>query len=405
MSKLIVEYNNNKYEAKYNTQNGYYELELIAPNNGGIYDIDIIFTDQLENRFTDQKKVQILKKEPIKIITNKTFLYIFDGKDFHTKDIVEIDDYEISIDEETNSTSTCKVLYETQANAEDIVFIKKDNEIVYWGIIKQISNEDGTNSYEYTFKYITNIFDTKVELIDESVIKTIGIEDFVANTISREFIDNTDTLANFPYLKVNVKTHTLKNISVDNENKIFNLHTQMNNFTQKYNITYNFRFEEEYLIIDIENKEQQEELIDIKAQSISNYIEVFETSIVSKVKVLTTTKTYFLYLLNDRTTTTDKNNPNRVIGKTEVTYTEQYEDAYQKALDIIRSNSYNHNVSFKYKGKYLKIGTPVVLKTKKSIILNTYISAVKFTKDYFYEYTCGNIRIDLIDIMLKERNK
>ena len=168
---------------------------------------------------------------------------------------------------------------------------------------------------------------------------------------------------------------------------------------------YNFSIENKKLVITIENKTYTKELIDTQAQAILNYTEVFETDIVSKVIVLTTTNTYILYLLNDRTTTTDKTNVNRAEGKIETVYTENYEDAPQKALDVMKANSYNHNITFNLYDKYIKVGTPIAIKTKESIILNTYISAIKITQNKFYEYTCGNIRIKFIDKLLKERKK
>ena len=112
-----------------------------------------------------------------------------------------------------------------------------------------------------------------------------------------------------------------------------------------------------------------------------------------------------MYLLNDRTTTTDMNNQNRAAGKVETVYTEKMEDAQQKALDTIKSNSYNHNITFSMLNKYMKVGTPIAIKTKNSAILDTYISAIKITQNNFIEYTCGNIRIKFIDKILKERNK
>ena len=95
--------------------------------------------------------------------TNEMLMWIFDFKDFTIKDIVELIDYEINIDEETNTTTLVKVLKKTTAEAQDIVFLKKNGEIIYWGIIDNISNENGEELYEYTLKYITNIFDEEVE--------------------------------------------------------------------------------------------------------------------------------------------------------------------------------------------------------------------------------------------------
>lgn len=405
-NQLTVSFNNQNYIATYNPQTGYYELELTAPETGGIYTADIEFTDLLEENYEDNLVIQISAKEPIKIETNKVFMWIFDYKDFTVKDIVEIADYEINIDEETNSNTIIRVLKKTTAKARDIVAIKKNNEVVYWGKIENIQNTDGQALYVYTLKYITNIFDQNVILKNESLINSTGVEDFIGNTITNNFIENEDTFVNLDYLVLNIKTHNKKQISVSNvNNNIYNLHTWMTNCTQNYDIVYSFSVVNKKLQITIEAKEIDKEIIDVNAQPISNYTEVFETDIVSKVVVLTDTDTYTLYLLNDRTTTTDMSNVNRAEGRTETVYTSKYEDAPQTALNAIKSNSYNHNITFAYYNRFIQVGTPIAIKTKESLIYDTYISAIKITQNKFVEYTCGNIRINFIDKLLKERSK
>lgn len=407
MNEMTIKFNNQTYNVSYNNQTGYYEVDLQAPQTGGIYNVEAEFTDLFGEKYDDTQSIQVLAEEKIKIDMTKVFMWIFDHKDFSVKDIVEISDYNISIDEETNANSIIKVLKETSAKSRDIIAIKKNNELVYWGTIQEINNDDGKQLYEYTLKYITNMFDQNVILKSEDLIKTTGVEDFIAKTITDNFIGNEDTFLNKEYLQIEVKTHTTKQTTVSNvQDNIYNLHTWMTNCTQNYNIVYSFSIVNKKLVITIENKETKKELIDTTAQAISNYTEVFETNVVSKVTVLTKEEgEYNLYLLNDRTTTTDMTNENRADGKVEVVYTEKMEDANQKALDTMKSNSYNHNITFNMLDKYIKVGTPIAIKTRKSVILDTYISAIKLTQKRFIEYTCGNIRIKFIDKLLKERRK
>ena len=174
---------------------------------------------------------------------------------------------------------------------------------------------------------------------------------------------------------------------------------------RSYNINYNIYREDRKLIIEIENKIAKKKLIDVNAHAISNYTEVFSTDIVSKVEVLTSTETYYLYLLNDRTTTINVADENRAAGKTERIYTQNYEDAEQKALDTIKANSYNHNITFDLLNEIIKVGTPIAIKTKNSVVHDTYISAITITPSKFISYTVGSIRIGFIDKLLKERNK
>jgi len=330
-------------------------------------------------------------------------LWIFNHYDFSIKDIVEIADYEIVIDEETNGNSNIQILRNTSVVANDIIVVKKGTEDLYWGIVDNVSNEGGETKYLLTCKYITNMFNQKIELENESIISTTGVEDFIADAITNNFISNSDTFVNLPYLVLDVQSHNTKQVSVSNvENGIYNLHTWMTNCTQNYDIVYTFSIYNKKLKLTIKKETRSTELIDTTAQEISAYSEVFETDIVSKVIVLTSGNTYTLYLLNDRTTTTDGTNPNRAEGKTEMIYTENYDDANQEALNVIRSNSYNHNITFDY-NKMIGIGTPIAIKTKESIVYNTYISSINMRPGNFITYQCGNIRINFIEKILKER--
>lgn len=406
MEQLIISFNGNDYIAQYNQQTGYYEVEIQAPETGGIYTAEYTITNIFGQELEDSKDIQVFVKEKPKLNMTKVFMWIFDYYTFEVKDIVEITDYELNIDEETNANSFVNLLKKTNAKAQDIVAVKKNNDVVYWGIIDNIQNEDGKQLYQYTLKYITNLFDQTIQLQNENIIKTTGIEDFIYSAINSNFINNTDTFVNKSYLELQVKTHTTKQTTVSNvENGIYNLHTWMTNCTQHYNVIYDFSIVNGKLKMTIELQDYDKELIDVKAQPISNYSEVFETNVVSKVVVLTSTNTYTLYLKTDRTTTTNANDPDRAAGRTETVYTENYADAPQTALDTIKSNSYNHNITFNYLERLIKIGTPIAIKTKESLIYDTYISGIKLTPKKFIEYTCGNIRVNLIDKLNQERKK
>lgn len=417
MWDLTIEYNGTAYPVTYNEQSGYYEIELTAPATGGIYPIDITYDDFWEEEYTATYDLQVFAKKPIEFDIPKVFMWIFDYRTaigLVTKDIVEIADYEITIDEETNAKSTIKVLKETTAKAKDIIAVKKNNEVVYWGMIDEIQNEDGKNSFTYVTKYFTNIFDRKIKLTNESTIRTTGIEDFLVNTMRDYFISILgDSKASIHFLSTAVTTHTPKQISVTNvENQIYNFHTWLTNCNQMYSIMVkpsviksSNRY---YLRLTIGIESLNTELVDTNAQNISNYTEVFETDVMAKVIVLydkvdgqEQSGTYTLYLKTDRTTTTNSNDPDRAEGNITTVYTENYEDANQTALDVMKGNEYNHNITFNY-DKYIPQGTPIAIKTKNQIIYNTYISSVKITQNKFYEYICGNIRINFIDKLKKE---
>ena len=467
-------------------------------------------------------------------------MWIFDyysSSEIQVKDIVEIADYELTIDEETNANSTIKVLKKTNAKAKDIIAVKKNNERIYWGIIEEIQNESGANSYTFITKYITNLFDreipleavgtkksfvakilnsgnglqltlmntlmvsssttasyfhfiytpngyyierngryltynlstnavtavtftgsanqlwqisgigtqrkiqasnnyyltlgslgsftitiastqvlyTNTELSTNEIIQKAGIEDQILNAIQNNFTNSGDSLLNIDYITffLTSNLHNTKQTQVTNvENGIYNLHTWLTNCTQYYNVVYGFNIVNKKLSIGLGIPNIaliQKELIDSNAQNISNYTEVFETDVTAKVMVLydkvngqDNKGVYTLFLKTDRTTTTDETDQNRAEGNVTTIYTENYEDANQSALDVMKGNEYNHSITFNY-DKYIAIGTPIAIKTKNSIIYNSYISSIKTTQNKFYEYICGNIRINFIDKLLKEK--
>lgn len=284
---MNIKFNGVTYVATYNDQSGYYELELTAPSTGGVYQADIEYIDIVGDIETAQKDIQILAKPTIEIHQNKTFMWIFSYDDFSVKDCIEIPAYEINMDEETNATSTFIALKKTTAKARDIIAIKKDGGIVYWGTIEEIQKEGEGIKYTYTAKYITNLFDRFIKLGTSSVIRSTGLEDFIYNEIYGNFTNSSDSFINISWLDVVVSTHTPKETSVTNvENGIYNLHTWMTNCTQNYNIVYKFEIDDNRLKMTITNEEPTKELIDVNAQPISDYEEVFETDIVAKVSVL-----------------------------------------------------------------------------------------------------------------------
>lgn len=401
-----VTFNEVEYTLTKNPQTGYYEVELEAPSTGGIYDAEVTFENSIGDTYTRTQAIQILKKEEVKLETDNLYMWIFDWKDFSVKDIVELGESEIVEDDETNASSNVIVMRNSGAKSGDIVAIKRSGEVIYWGIIDEIQNERGEAKLVYKLKYITNLFNQDVWLnqVSTNLIKNTGVEDYIGGQINANFINNSDTFVNRSYLKVNIKSHTPKNTQVSNvENNIFNLHTWMTNCTQLYNINYTFYIDDDgKLNIDIENITQTKKVIDTNFHNISDYSEVFETDIVAKVWVLTDTNSYTLYLKNDRTTTTNASDENRAEGRTELIYTADYADAPQAALDVFKGNSYNHNITFKW-NEYIPVGTPIAIKTKNQIIYDTYISKVTITRAKFFEYECGNIRINFIDKLLKEK--
>lgn len=407
-----VTFNNNEYELMYNEQSGLYEIELEAPKTGGVYNAEITFKDSIESIETSIRKIQIWAKERNTNVSQETLVYFLDKIDLEIKDVIEFENYEYVVDEETNQKTIFNVMKKVNAKNDDIVVLQRRGKIDYSGIIEDFENTDGELKREITIKYISNLFDRKVILNNENMIKEVGIEDFIAKEIYDNFTNSDDELLNYKWLDVEVKTHTKIQKSVDNENGIYNFHTFITNCTQNYNIILDFTYDQGRIKLTIYKQDAETQLIDTTIADISNYVEKFGTSVTAKVIVKTDTDIQTWYLLSDRTTTQNKDDINRATGKVEVEYTSKSEDARQTALDKFKSNTYNHYISFKinrnsklFDVEKMKIGTPLSVRTNNNIILDTYISAIKDDGSNFIEITCGNMRINFIDKILKERNK
>lgn len=405
-------FNNKEYELIYNEQSGFYEIELEAPKIGGVYNTEITFKDLIENIETSTRKIQIWAKEKNINVSQKTLVYFLSKIDLEIKDVIEFENYEYVIDEETNKNTIFNIMKKINADNGDIVVLQRNSEIDYIGIIKDIENENGELKRKITLKYISNIFDRKIILENEGLISQTGVEDFIAKQIYNNFTKSDDIFLNIGWLDVEVKTHTKITKSVDNENGIYNFHTFITNCNQNYNIVLDFSYINKRIKLTIYKQDNEVQLIDTTIPDISNYVEKFETSIIAKIIVKTDTDIQKWYLLSDRTTTQNKDNVNRANGDVETIYTAKSEDARQTALDKFKSNTYNHYISFKinrnsklFDVDKMKVGTPLNVRTNNNIILNTYISAIRDDGSNFIEVTCGNMRVNFIDKILKERNK
>ena len=405
-------FNNKEYELIYNEQSGFYEIELEAPKIGGVYNTEITFKDLIENIETSTRKIQIWAKEKNINVSQKTLVYFLSKIDLEIKDVIEFENYEYVIDEETNKNTIFNIMKKINADNGDIVVLQRNSEIDYIGIIKDIENENGELKRKITLKYISNIFDRKIILENEGLISQTGVEDFIAKQIYNNFTKSDDIFLNIGWLDVEVKTHTKITKSVDNENGIYNFHTFITNCNQNYNIVLDFSYINKRIKLTIYKQDNEVQLIYTTFPDISNYVEKFETSIIAKIIVKTDTDIQKWYLLSDRTTTQNKDNVNRANGDVETIYTAKSEDARQTALDKFKSNTYNHYISFKinrnsklFDVDKMKVGTPLNIRTNNNIILNTYISAIRDDGSNFIEVTCGNMRVNFIDKILKERNK
>ena len=212
-------FNGSVVEAEYNKQTDFYEIDLTAPELGGVYEIAIDATDAIGDTSSETKDIQVLAKEVKEYAQDESIVYFLDKADLEIKDVIEFENYEYNIDEETNAKTVFDISRKNSITNGDIVILKRSNNIDYIGIVENAQNEDGEQRQRTTLKYISNIFDKKVILKNEDIIFNQGIEDFIARTINDEFTNSNDTLLNISWLDVEVLTHTTLQKSVDTEKR------------------------------------------------------------------------------------------------------------------------------------------------------------------------------------------
>ena len=163
------------------------------------------------------------------------------------------------------------------------------------------------------------------------------------------------------------------------------------------------------LRIDIENKQETTELIDTTLPEVADYNKIYEEDVTAKVQVYIREdgSEYNLYLKTDRTTTTNKDDPDRASGKIEVISVETADRAEEEALNVMKGNNYKHLVEFKIAKTSklmditeLHIGRPIKIKTDDDIY-DSYISAITLSDENFVYFKSGSLRITLLDKLKK----
>ena len=169
-------------------------------------------------------------------------LYILSKQDLSILSICKLADYQINLDEETNAKSTFTLM---KTNG-----LKKENYMVLNGLYRQfifviddVQTEKESDVVTVTALDISNIFDRKVIEKNIDIMKSKSIEEFLANTISENFVNSDDTALNVNYIEIYWHTNTQGNVATNAENGLYNFHTFLTNCRQYKNIYTDFKLE------------------------------------------------------------------------------------------------------------------------------------------------------------------
>lgn len=318
--------------------------------------------------------------------------YFISKKDFSMLNCVEANSYSISHDLDLGGKSKITIAQNPNASDKDFVVLKDEKENKFAGIVDSITNTDGEKKYTISCLEIEQIFDQQILLSNEDIIKTTGIEDFVAKTIQTYFAESGDSFIDMSYIKCKVLTHTKVNAKPSAENGIYNFKTYLGNIKQQYGIFLDFEFTKENLTISIYQKNQSAMQIDTTITDIYKCKETYKVKVLSKLTVvwfntITQEQTLrYFYLHSDRSVS--EIDTDRIDGTVSTSYieAETEEEMIQEAKNEFKSNSYSHSIetsifvnSKLYPKNELYVGHEVTIKTAAAGIQKSIISAISFT--------------------------
>lgn len=323
---------------------------------------------------------------------------------FSLIDTVTVSEYELSFNGDYSGKSQFVCLKKVDAEEDDFIIVL-DGTKVFQGIITSIETEKGKDSCEITAIEMPKLFDQKIILANESLLQT-GVEDFIADQITSNFISNEDELVNIDYLSVTAKTHTPISAKVQTEDGIYNLCTYIGNALTNYGVFIDFEFADTTLNVTIENREQTTFDIDTSIVDVSNLEEVREIKAITKLTVLWNGATRHFFLRTNRTITENMSDPDRAKGTTDIIISEAETETemIREVEEKFASNTYNHKIGFDViptskliPESDLFIGHKCRVKTDTGI-RDSIISGINRSNDRkTVSVTLGNLKVTLIE--------
>ena len=351
--------------------------------------------------------------------TGKKIAYIIDSITLKIKDFLEFEEYEFKRDIDYEDKSSITVLRQPNASTDDYVLCKCGGDTIFTGIYKDYSAESNSSEYKITLLQKEKLFDRFVFVKNESVISATGVEDFIANTITDNWISSGDSMTDKPYISVEALTHTpiyaKVSTTVDLTDGCFNLKTYLGNCLEYYGIRVEFEITQDALTVYIANDAEETVKVNANDTDVADYSEVYAVDALTKLSVrfdkkendaIASSTDYEYYLRNDRTITTDKTDTNRAKGSSKAMVIEAESEAemYQKVQDEFSGNSYSHKISFNmymdskiYDYIDCYIGRSCMIKTKSGVRTSLVTSTSVSNESRFADIELGKLKVTLIE--------
>lgn len=317
--------------------------------------------------------------------------YFISRKEYSLIGCLEAQSYACAYDLDCGGKSKIVVAGNPGASDGDFVILKDGKDVKFKGIIESIDHADGELKHSISCLEMERLFDRKILLSEEEIIRNQGIEDFIANEIVKNFIASGDAFSDMEYIDVEVITHSKVVAKPTTEKGIYNLKTYIGNAKQNYGIFLDFEFEKDRLKIKIFKKEQSAMKIDTMIADVISCKETYKVNVLSKLIVvwmntLTEKESIRFFYMHPNRSISEKNE-NRVDGTISTIYieAETEEEMIEAARNEFKSNSYSHAIEAEiitaskiYPVADLYVGHEVMIKTEAAGIQESIISEMAF---------------------------
>ena len=343
------------------------------------------------------------------------YAYYLDHLTGSVKGGAEVSQYSSKRDIDFKEKSMVRVVERPEISDDDIIVVMDSGTTVIVGVCDSVSTKA---PYDLTVLQAENIFDRTIFTANESIISATGMEDFIARTISDQFIGGSDALFDKPYMTVTAQTHTQVNATVagtvDSENGVYNFKTFLGNVLQYYGIMLDFDVGNGTLGVTVKKDSAAVLPIDTRYTDIEGLEETYSIKALARLSVKwknTSTGTETLrtfYLQSDRTITENAASLTRVSGTAKSVYIEAGTEAemLQEVRNNFTSNSYNHSMKMNirkssklYAPSDLYVGRKIrVVSGKTGLISDSLISKAESSSgSEILGITMGTLPVTLID--------
>lgn len=292
--------------------------------------------------------------------------YILSKTNLRIKDFFYFKSFTFADDIEYSNKSKIVIPRLADVTDDDLVYCKDDsNKLTFFGIAYDTNTNDRTDNFSLTLKQKECLFDRFIFAENESLLST-SVESFIAACISSNWVSSGDPLMDRPYIHPVAVTSTPVAASLSNianvENGVFNLKTFLGNVKERYGIFIDFVLTDTdpsiqtgpVLTVNIYRDTAGVVPIDTDVSDISDTEETYNVDVLAKLRVkwlntstqATTYRTF--YLKDDRTTTENVNDPDRVDGTINSIYIEADTEAemLDEVVNEFRRNRYEHKITF-----------------------------------------------------------